>query len=75
MDVKQAGSAPPAVLTDEEVAAIGVRLRALRHERDTGALTPEDYAELVRGVLERRQHSVPGHHPERRRPGSGAGAG
>ena len=74
MDVEQAGSAPSAVLTDEEVAAIGVRLRTLRHDRDTGALTTEDYAELVRGVLERRQHSVAGHHPERRRSGSGAGA-
>lgn len=75
MDVTQAGSAPPAALTDEEVASVGVRLRALRHQRDTGSLSNEDYAELVRGVLERRRHSVPGHHPERRRPGSVAGAG
>ena len=75
MDVRQAGPAPAAVLTDDEVAAIGARLRALRHERDTGVLSTEDYAALVRGVLERRQQSLPWHHTERRRPGTGAGAG
>ncbi len=75
MDVREAGPAPAAVLTDDEVAAIGARLRALRHERDTGALSAEDYAALVRGVLERRQHSLPWHHTERRRPATGAGTG
>jgi hypothetical protein len=29
----------------------------------------------VRVVLERRQQSLPWHHPERRRHGTGAGAG
>jgi hypothetical protein len=75
MDVRQAGPAPAAVLTDDEVAAVGARLRALRHERDTGGLSGEDYAALVRSVLERRQQSLPWHHPERRRPATGAGAG
>ena len=70
MDVKQARTAPGPHLTDEEVAAIGERLRWLRRRRETGALSTEEYTEQVRGVLERRHRVVPDHQPERR---SGAG--
>lgn len=71
MDVKQAETAPAPQLTDEEMAAIGERLRWLRRRRDAGALTTEEYAEQVRGVLERRHRVVPGHRPERRRAAGG----